>query len=166
VHVQDRSEQLCRALAVVAVVAPAGDDPRLVVVVPVEAVPANLGQPCLPAPEDSLEVAQAQRADLVSFGVRSSVEDDYRFDLAQYVTGLFSFWGCAVLIRPKRGISSRNTSALSHAAVASRRSRICHYRKRSENGGGRSFRTRSFCLASFSPFAYRSLAHGITTQPV
>src|SRR5918998_2859699 len=31
-------------------------------VVPVEAVPANLGQAGLPAPEDRLEVAQAQRA--------------------------------------------------------------------------------------------------------
>src|SRR5215217_5749988 len=44
------------------VVAEARDDTRLVVVVPVEAVPADLGQAGLPAPEDRLEVAQTQRA--------------------------------------------------------------------------------------------------------
>src|ERR671912_2887436 len=44
------------------VVAEARDDTRLVVVVPVEAVPADLGQARLPAPEDRLEVAQTQRA--------------------------------------------------------------------------------------------------------
>ena len=41
-----------------AAVAPAGDDPRLVVVVPVEAVPADVGQAGLPAAEAGLEVAQ------------------------------------------------------------------------------------------------------------
>jgi GT2 family glycosyltransferase len=37
-------------------------------------------------------------ADLVSFGVRSSIREDYRFD-HRYQTGLLSFWGCAWLIR-------------------------------------------------------------------
>src|ERR687889_2661044 len=48
--------------AVLPVVAKARDDTRLVMVVPVQAVPADLGQAGLPAPEDSLEVAQTQRA--------------------------------------------------------------------------------------------------------
>ena len=61
VQVQDRAEQLGRAHAVLAVVAEARHDPRLVVVVPVEAVPADVGEPGLPAPERGLEVAQAQR---------------------------------------------------------------------------------------------------------
>jgi GT2 family glycosyltransferase len=39
------------------------------------------------------------RADLVSFGVESAEEGGYRFDLDEYRTGLFSFWGCAVLAR-------------------------------------------------------------------
>jgi GT2 family glycosyltransferase len=43
--------------------------------------------------------AEDQRADLVSFGVRSLMEEGYRFDIDQCVTGLFSFWGCAVLVR-------------------------------------------------------------------
>src|SRR5215218_5601205 len=46
------------------VVAEARDDARLVMVVPVQAIPANLGQARLPAPEDRLEVAQAQRANV------------------------------------------------------------------------------------------------------
>lgn len=46
-------------------------------------------------------VAEAQReqADLVSFGVRSAVRDDWRFDIDEYRTGLLAFWGCAVLMR-------------------------------------------------------------------
>lgn len=43
--------------------------------------------------------AREQSADLVSFAVRSSQEQSYRFDLVEYRTGLFSFWGCAVLMR-------------------------------------------------------------------
>lgn len=54
-------------------------------------------------PPDGLRraVAEAERedADLVSFGIESSKHEGYRFDIDQYVTGLFSFWGCAVLIR-------------------------------------------------------------------
>ncbi len=43
------------------VVAEAGHRARLVVVVPVEAVPADVGETCLPATERRLEVAQVQR---------------------------------------------------------------------------------------------------------
>ena len=64
VQVQHGAEQLGRAHAVRAVVAEARHDPRLVVVVPVEAVPAALGQAALPAPERALEVGQPQRVDL------------------------------------------------------------------------------------------------------
>ena len=46
------------------VVAEPGDRPRLVVVVPVEGVPADVGQPGLPAAERGLEVAQPQRPDV------------------------------------------------------------------------------------------------------
>ncbi len=53
-------------------------------------------------PPDGLRQAVAEagrhRADLVSFGVRSSKEC-HRFDLHEYITGLLGFWGCAVLIR-------------------------------------------------------------------
>jgi GT2 family glycosyltransferase len=53
-------------------------------------------------PRDGLRraVAEAEEraADLVSFGVRSSVDPDFRFD-ENYPTGLLSFWGCAVLVR-------------------------------------------------------------------
>jgi len=49
---------------VLPVVAEPRDDARLVVVVPVQAVPADLGQAGLPAPEDRLEVAQTQRANV------------------------------------------------------------------------------------------------------
>jgi GT2 family glycosyltransferase len=46
-------------------------------------------------------VAEARReeADLVSFAVTSSRESTHRFDRDEYLTGLFSFWGCAVLMR-------------------------------------------------------------------
>jgi GT2 family glycosyltransferase len=54
-------------------------------------------------PRDGLQravsEAEDERADLVSFGVESSVEEGYRFDVDQYVTGLLSFWGCAWLMR-------------------------------------------------------------------
>ncbi len=54
-------------------------------------------------PRDGLYQAVAQarrhRADLVSFGVVSAREETHRFDLHEYRTGLFSFWGCAVLMR-------------------------------------------------------------------
>jgi GT2 family glycosyltransferase len=46
----------------------------------------------------AVEAAGAQRADLVSFGVRSSFDSGYRFD-RRYRTGLLTFWGCAVLMR-------------------------------------------------------------------
>jgi hypothetical protein len=49
---------------VLAVVAPAGDDPRLVVVVPVQRVPAVFPEPLLPAPERALEVAQVERVEV------------------------------------------------------------------------------------------------------
>src|SRR5919112_6395547 len=39
-------------------------DARLVMIVPVQAVPTDIGQASLPAPEDRLEVAQAQRANV------------------------------------------------------------------------------------------------------
>src|SRR5688572_4599246 len=43
------------------IVAETRDDARLVMIVPVQAVPTDLGQASLPAPENRLEVAQAQR---------------------------------------------------------------------------------------------------------
>jgi GT2 family glycosyltransferase len=46
----------------------------------------------------AIELARANDSDLVSFGVTSDVEDGYRFD-HRYRTGLFTFWGCAVLVR-------------------------------------------------------------------
>ncbi len=46
----------------------------------------------------AIAAAHEHRADLVSFGVGSSLDPDVRFDLV-YRTGLLSFWGCAVLIR-------------------------------------------------------------------
>jgi GT2 family glycosyltransferase len=42
--------------------------------------------------------AEAEGADLVSFGITSSFDPDVRFN-ERYRTGLLSFWGCAVLIR-------------------------------------------------------------------
>jgi hypothetical protein len=59
VQVQDRREHLGRLDAEGAVVAEAGDDARLVVVVPVQAVPADVGEPGLPAPERGLEVRRS-----------------------------------------------------------------------------------------------------------
>jgi hypothetical protein len=47
-----------------AVVPEAGDDARLVVVVPVEAVPADVAEAGLPASEAGLEVGQPQRPDV------------------------------------------------------------------------------------------------------
>jgi GT2 family glycosyltransferase len=46
----------------------------------------------------AIATAETERADLVSFGVTSSFDPDYRFN-ERYRTGLLSFWGCAVLIR-------------------------------------------------------------------
>jgi GT2 family glycosyltransferase len=45
-----------------------------------------------------LEAAGESGADLVSFGVRSMNDPDYRFE-QRYRTGLLTFWGCAVLMR-------------------------------------------------------------------
>jgi len=55
----------------------------------------------LPAAGLRRAVSEAERhdADLVSFGVVSSVQEDYRFDRAEHRTGLLSFWGCAALFR-------------------------------------------------------------------
>ena len=65
VQVQDRAEHLRGAHAVLGrVVAEARHDPRLVVVVPVERVPAALGEPLLPAAERALEVGQPQARDV------------------------------------------------------------------------------------------------------
>ena len=54
-------------------------------------------------PPDGLRraIAEARReeADLVSFGVRSAVREEWRFDIDEYRTGLLAFWGCAVLTR-------------------------------------------------------------------
>lgn len=47
----------------------------------------------------AVDEALRHRADLVSFGVISAQEETHRFDRDEYVTGLFSFWGCAVLVR-------------------------------------------------------------------
>jgi GT2 family glycosyltransferase len=53
-------------------------------------------------PPDGLRRAVAlageHEAELVSFGVASSEDGEYRFD-ERYRTGLLSFWGCAVLVR-------------------------------------------------------------------
>jgi GT2 family glycosyltransferase len=46
----------------------------------------------------AVQAAQERAADLVSFSVRSSAEPDHLFN-ERYRTGLFTFWGCAVLIR-------------------------------------------------------------------
>jgi GT2 family glycosyltransferase len=46
----------------------------------------------------AIDGAHEHDAQLVSFAVRSSYAEDYRFD-DRYRTGLLSFWGCAVLIR-------------------------------------------------------------------
>jgi hypothetical protein len=64
VQVEHGPEQLRGADAVLPVVAVAGDDARLVVVAPVEAVPAHLGEARLPASERRLEVPQRERMNL------------------------------------------------------------------------------------------------------
>ena len=64
VQVQHRAEHHRGTHAVLSVVAESRDDALLVMVVPVQAVPANLGQTCLPSPKDRLEVAQAERANV------------------------------------------------------------------------------------------------------
>jgi GT2 family glycosyltransferase len=53
----------------------------------------------LPGPEleRAVQAAQANRADLVSFSVVSSFDEDHSFN-ATYLTGLLSYWGCAALI--------------------------------------------------------------------
>ena len=61
VQVQHGRQHLGRLDPVHAVVAEPGHHPRLVVVVPVEAVPADVGEPGLPAPQRRLEVQQPQR---------------------------------------------------------------------------------------------------------
>jgi len=54
-------------------------------------------------PGDGLRRAVAecelQGADLVSFGVESSKQPGHRFDLEEYITGMLTYWGCAVLVR-------------------------------------------------------------------
>lgn len=47
----------------------------------------------------AVEEAAGRDAGLVSFGVVSSTHPDHRFDRDDYLTGMFAFWGCAVLIR-------------------------------------------------------------------
>lgn len=49
--------------------------------------------------ERAVEEAEHREAQLVSFAVQSSEEWTHRFDTDEYLTGLFAFWGCAVLIR-------------------------------------------------------------------
>ena len=61
VQVQDRAEERGRAHPPLAVVAEAGDRAGLVVVVPVERVPADLGQAGLPPRQHRLEVREPQR---------------------------------------------------------------------------------------------------------
>ena len=46
----------------------------------------------------ALEAATAAEADMVSFRVLSTVDPDYAFT-DKYRTGLFTFWGCAWLVR-------------------------------------------------------------------
>src|SRR5919202_3724556 len=47
----------------------------------------------------AIAAATERDADLVSFGVTSSVDPSYRYDRIAYRTGLLTFWGCAVLMR-------------------------------------------------------------------
>ena len=47
--------------------------------------------------KDAIERAREEEADLVSFGVTSSFDASFRFDLA-YPIGLLGFWGCAALM--------------------------------------------------------------------
>ena len=60
-QVQHGGEHLGRAPAVGAVVAEARHDTRLVVIAPVEAVPAGVGEPRLPPSERRLQITQWQR---------------------------------------------------------------------------------------------------------
>lgn len=46
----------------------------------------------------AVEAAEAYRADLVSFSVRSLQRPDYSFS-ETWIPGLLAFWGCAVLVR-------------------------------------------------------------------
>lgn len=46
----------------------------------------------------AVSAARERKADLVSFGIVSAQDPEYRFD-EKYPTGLLSFWGCAALIR-------------------------------------------------------------------
>jgi GT2 family glycosyltransferase len=46
---------------------------------------------------EAVAAARSQRADLVSFRVRSSVAPDWFFN-DEYPTGLLSYWGCAALV--------------------------------------------------------------------
>lgn len=46
----------------------------------------------------AIAAARERQADLVSFGIVSAQDPEYRFD-EKYPTGLLSFWGCAALIR-------------------------------------------------------------------
>jgi hypothetical protein len=82
VQVQHDAEQLRGGHPVLAVVAEARHDARLVVVVPVLAVPAALRQPRLPAPEDRLELRQAQRKDVP---LRRSLVDTDVLELEDHV---------------------------------------------------------------------------------
>ena len=47
--------------------------------------------------KQAIRRAQEEDADLVSFGVASSFDPGFRFDL-EYQVGLLSFWGCAALM--------------------------------------------------------------------
>lgn len=47
----------------------------------------------------ALAIAEDHGADIVSFGIVSAEDPSYRFDLAEFRSGLLSFWGCAALIR-------------------------------------------------------------------
>ena len=92
VQVQDGGEHLRRAHAVLgAVVAEARDDARLVVVVPVQRVPARLREALLPAPERRLQVGQPQRADVPLRGALVEVdvlELEHHVDLAARRVGV------------------------------------------------------------------------------
>jgi len=46
----------------------------------------------------AITAAQEDRADLVSFRVKSSEVDDYYFDEDEYRAGMLGFWGCSALI--------------------------------------------------------------------
>ena len=61
----------------------------------------GLDDDCYLSPDGLRRAVEAMRdheADLVSFGVVSAYDREYRFD-ERYRTGLLSFWGCAVLMR-------------------------------------------------------------------